>query len=87
MAGGEVCRNPWVGITGGDQPVEIDNVLDPMPVDQLYDERQDGDRDDAVVDEGICLRLIGIAKRYHCALRLAKSLETVNEISCLPSRP
>lgn len=66
LAGGEIRCDLRFCIPGRDKPVEIDEFLKPLPLSQLYNKRQYAECDDAVVDDWICLRSIGVADWYHC---------------------
>jgi len=80
----EVYRNLRFGVPRRDKPVEIDEFLEPLPLEQFNKKRQYGDGNDAVVDNRIFFRSIGIANRYHDVTRLTKYLDTVNDMASLP---
>ena len=80
LASGKIRCDLWFGIPGRDKPVEIDEFLESLPLSQLYNKRQYGECDDAVVDDWICLRSIGVADWYHGTIRLSKLNYPVNGI-------
>lgn len=82
LACGEVCSNVRFGVAGRDKTVEIDEFLEPSPLEQFDDKRQHGDGNDADVDNRKSFRSIGIANRYHDVIRLTKYPGTVNDIAC-----